>query len=165
MNVHAPFYDSYVSRTAETGIVPAMKENLLAFEELFSGVDNAKAAYRYADGKWSIRELVGHLIDTERVFGYRAMSIARGEKKDLIGFDEDQYVSSSNAHERGIESLLEEFRAVRMSTIMLFQSFSDNHFNLLGSMNGDKASVQSIGRIVIGHCKHHMEVISDRYLD
>jgi uncharacterized damage-inducible protein DinB len=119
--------------------------------------------FRYASGKWSLREILGHIIDAERVFTYRAMSIARGEKQALPGYEENDYAENSNADDRSISSLWEEYEFLRKSTIIMFQSFDKDMMSTVGTMSGSTFSVNSIGRIITGHCRHHLHVIKDRY--
>ena len=164
MNVHPEFYNPYLEKVPDQDVIKALKSNMQACGEIYSNVDEEKSTYRYAEGKWSLRELLGHIIDAERVFSYRAMCFARADKTPLPGFDENDYASRSNAHLRSMKSLKEEFMTLRLSTIQLFSSFSDAQLSEVGTMSGNQASVHAIGRIIAGHCAHHLEVIQERYL-
>src|SRR5690606_27112498 len=123
-----------------------------------------KLDYRYAQDKWTIKEILLHLIDTERVFAYRAMCIARKDLTELPGFDQDAFVVHSHANERSVESLLSEYRNVRMATVSLFDSFDLRGLEQIGVANGSDLSVRAIVFIIIGHENHHLQIIKERYL-
>ncbi len=163
MDVHGEFYNSYVEGVSRTCIAESLEKGLNDFNQFLSRVDEEKSIFRYAPEKWSIREVIGHIIDTERVFAFRAMSFARGEKQALPGYEENEYGDSSNAHTRVVCDLVDEFRYLRRASISMFSSFSDDQLNQIGIMSGTKASVRSIGRIMVGHPRHHLKVLEDRY--
>jgi uncharacterized damage-inducible protein DinB len=123
-----------------------------------------KFDYQYAEGKWTIKEIIQHLIDSERVFSYRALRISRNDKTPLPGFDENDYVANSNGKERSLQSLLTEMAVVRQSTLSLFNSFSHEQLTKIGNASNREVSVRAIGFIIIGHQKHHQKVFSERYL-
>lgn len=120
-------------------------------------------AYRYESNKWTPKEILQHIIDAERVFAYRALSISRLEKNTLLGFDENAYTKNSHANNRNIESLLKEFRSVRQSTTLLFESFNKNMLHETGICFQTKISALAIGFVIIGHAKHHFNVLNERY--
>ena len=120
--------------------------------------------YRYAPGKWSIAELLLHIIDAERVFQYRALRIGRGDRTDLPGFDQDLFVNNSEAAHRTLDSLREEYNAVRLSSLLLFQSFTKVQLLSEGSADGQGVSVRALGFMICGHQKHHEEILKSRYL-
>lgn len=119
--------------------------------------------FAYAAGKWTLKELLQHVTDTERVFIYRAMCVARGEKQSLPGFDEDMYAANSNANARSWKSLAEEFLAVRQSSRLLFESFTEEMLNQSGTANNRPIHVNAIGFILVGHALHHMHIARERY--
>lgn len=164
MDVHDDYNEKYVASVPRTQIHIALSEGMAKVDSVFNQIDEQRSMYRYATGKWSIREVLGHILDTERVFSFRAMSIARGESQKLPGFDENHYAQVSNAHSRGLEDLLGEFRSLRRANIYLFASFGEDELNRIGHMSGAEASVRSIGRIMVGHCTHHLTVIEKLYL-
>jgi hypothetical protein len=123
-----------------------------------------KFDFRYAEGKWTIKDIIQHLIDAERVFSYRAMRISRNDKTPLPGFEENDYVENTNANGRSIQDLLTELSAVRQSTLLLFKSFSEEQFGRIGVASNADVSVRAIGFIIIGHQKHHQKVFQERYL-
>lgn len=132
--------------------------------ELLSNIYSEKQMFQYAEGKWTIKEIVQHLIDTERVFNYRALRISRKDSIDLAGFDEKYFVTNPNANERVYNDLVEEFSIIRKSTILLYQSFSENTLLEKGKVSGNIMSVRVLSFIASGHVLHHLNVINHRYL-
>lgn len=163
MNVHGEFYNPYVEGIPEDGFIEALERNRDDCLALFARVDEEKSKFRYAEGKWSIREVLGHISDGERVFAYRALCFARGEKQSLPGYEENDYADESNAHERSWKELVKEFEVLRESTIILFKGLSGESIDKIGTMNESKASVRSIGRIIAGHSDHHLRTLKERY--
>jgi uncharacterized damage-inducible protein DinB len=123
-----------------------------------------KFDYRYAEGKWTIKEIIQHIIDTERIFSYRALRISRNDKTPLPGFEENDYVDNTDANKRGLQELLTELSAVRHATLLLFKSFSEEQLARIGIASENEISVRAIGFIIIGHQKHHQKVFEERYL-
>lgn len=120
--------------------------------------------YAYAPGKWTIKELIGHLIDTERILVYRLMSFSRGESQMLPNYDEDHFVANAESHLRILEEMAEEFRLLRKSNMYLFKSLSDNQLDKIGASSGNQTSVRSLVFVCAGHIIHHVNVIKERYL-
>ncbi|NNC82345.1 MAG: DinB family protein [Flavobacteriales bacterium] len=164
MDVHEEFYSPYLAKVPEQGLMQAFRTNMEDCLQLFNGLDEEQSLFRYAEGKWSIREILGHLTDAERVFAYRAMAFARGEVQALPGYDENLYAKKSNAHERSLKDHISEFESVRRSTILLFEGFDPLMFSITGTMSGHSTSVQNIGRMIVGHCMHHLEVLKELYV-
>ncbi|WP_375238678.1 DinB family protein [Aurantibacter sp.] len=133
--------------------------------EFFLSIPVAKHEYRYKNGKWTIKELLSHLIDTERIFNYRALRIARNDKTPMEGFNENDYAVHSFANSRSMESLIEEYKAVKLATIALFNNFSPEVLRQVGVASGHNVSVRAIGFIISGHEIHHVNVIKERYLE
>ena len=123
-----------------------------------------KWSFSYAEGKWTIKEILLHLIDAERVFAYRTLCVSRKEELELPGFDHDEYLKNSNAKSRSHESLIEEYEAVRKASISLFKSFDEETLSYLGVANGSAISVKGLAYIIAGHELHHNSVIKERYL-
>jgi hypothetical protein len=123
-----------------------------------------KFDYRYAEGKWTIKEIIQHIIDTERIFAYRALRISRNDQTPLPGFDENDFANNTAAQTRGLQDLLTEFSAVRHSNLLLFKSFSDEQLLQVGIASEHSISVRAIGFILIGHQKYHQKVFEERYL-
>jgi hypothetical protein len=160
---HPPFYETYVKLVPEVDLTLAMDGSLAALRADLERIDPSKADYAYAPGKWTVKGVLRHAIDTERIFAYRALCIARGETKPLPGFDEQQYAAMADLSGVTLRSLKEEMLAVRISTGMLFGSFSDTERKRTGTANEDRISVEALGYILIGHWRHHMHILSDRY--
>ena len=160
---YAPYYQGYVARVTEDEILPVLRSQLDTLDVLLNRVAPEHETFRYAEGKWSIREVIGHLIDTERVFGYRAFSIARGEQKNLPGFDENEYMLSAPYDRIDLEDLLSELRLVRLSNIAMLRNLNDEAWLRTGIANDSPVSVRALAFIMAGHARHHMGVLSQRY--
>jgi len=141
-----------------------LEENLATTSAYMSALPAEKLTYRYAEGKWTIKEILAHLIDDERIFSYRALRFARNDQTELPGFDQDAYARYSGANERGIEDLLTEFAAVRRSTIALFDSFDDEALLRSGVASGNIMSVRAAAYHIAGHEMRHVNIIKERYL-
>jgi hypothetical protein len=124
-----------------------------------------KFDYRYAEGKWTIKEIIQHLIDCERIFSYRALRFSRNDKTPLPGFDEDSYNENTAGNLRSLQDLLTELAVVRQSTLSLFKSFSQEQLLRIGNASDKEISVRAIGFIILGHQKHHQHIFQQRYLD
>jgi hypothetical protein len=161
---YAPAFEGYVSLVPEADIMASLARQKTEFAEALSPVRGAAESYRYADGKWTIREVVGHVIDCERVFGYRALCIARGETASLPGFDENTYAAHAPYGDYPLGDLLEEFALVREGHLFLFRHLSREAWLRVGSANSKPASVRAIAYIIVGHVRHHLGVLSRRYL-
>lgn len=160
-----PYYGRYINKLSNSidireGFVIG-KTNVLQF---FQDIPKEKLDYRYAKGKWSVKEILQHLIDTERIFMHRCFRIARNDKTSLAGFDQNIYVEPSNASGKLIEDLINEFKAVRESSISLLNSLSDNHLKYVADANGADMSARAAAFTIIGHEVWHMEVIKEKYL-
>ncbi len=161
---YAPYFHTYISKVAANNLLQALadsRDKTLAF---FRSLPEEKWEFRYAPGKWTIKEVVQHLIDCERVFVYRALSIARGEKTSLPGFDENEYARNGNANQLSSQALLAEYESVRRATLSLFENMSDEASKKTGQANNKPASARALGFCIAGHEQHHVEVIAERYL-
>lgn len=161
---YAPDYQNYVAQVSENDILPVLRSQLDALDVLLNRVTADRETYRYAEGKWSIREIVGHLIDGERVFGYRALCIARGEKQSLPGFDQEEYMTTAPYNHISLEDLLSEFRLVRQSNIAMFRTLDADAWSRSGTANDNPVTVRALAFIIAGHVRHHMNVLRERYL-
>lgn len=163
-NEFAPYYANYIKLVPDQDIVKGLnvqKEELIHF---FKSIPTFKQEYSYADGKWTIKDILLHLIDAERVFAYRALRIARNDMTALPGFEEDDYVVFANANQREFEILLQEYKLVREASIALFESFDNESLLRIGTASDNSVSVRAIGYIILGHELHHKNVILQRYL-
>jgi hypothetical protein len=161
---YAPYYEKYVSLVAPGDITAILTRQLDATLELLRGIDESRAGNSYAEGKWSIKELIGHLIDTERIFSYRALRFARNDQTPLSGFEQDDYVRGANFDEQSLADLAIEFEYVRRSNIQLYKSLNEAAWSRRGPANGIEVSVRALAFITAGHEAHHVEVLKTRYL-
>ena len=159
-----PYYDTYISKVGTQSLKEGLKESGQKTYDFLNSISEEKYNYAYADGKWTIKELVQHIIDVERVFMYRALRIARQDKTPSPSFDENDYASNSDANRRTKEDLIGEYKAVRNSTIILFNSFTDKMLLSKGIASDSPLSVRASGFITIGHEIHHCNIIKERYL-
>ena len=157
------FYKNYVKTLEETDMLQALRKSGNRVQELVHAIPPAKADFRYDEGKWTIREVLCHLIDAERIFSYRALRFARHDKTPLAGFDETAYTPESNAAGRSLQSIASEMIHLRASTIDLFSGFSPEMLARKGTANDQEFSVASQGFIIAGHETHHMHILQDRY--
>jgi uncharacterized damage-inducible protein DinB len=163
-NEYAPFYASYIKALGKVELFEVLATSS---EELITSLQNLseeKLVFRYEEGKWTIKELIQHIIDAERVLSYRALRFSRNDATDLPGFDEDWYVANSNGNDRNLSDLLNEFSHLRNATIALFKSFTSEMFLMTGSANNSDMSVRALGFIIAGHQIHHLNIIKERYL-
>jgi hypothetical protein len=160
----ASYYAEYINLIPEgADVFECMEDNMMDLQDLILSLPKKKLEYRYAEGKWTIKEIIQHLIDAERIFCYRALCIARLDKTHLPVFDENDYVANSHANSREIDSLLDEFDKVRDCTITLFNSFDKGVYKNMGTSNNHPLSVRALAYIIAGHEMHHMKIIEDRY--
>src|SRR5580765_2110809 len=160
---YAPDYQGYVAHVTEDEILPVLRSQIDELDVLLGRVAPEHETFRYAEGKWSIREIVGHLIDGERVFGYRVFCIACGEQQNLPGFDQDDYMVTSPYDHIELEDLLSEFRLLRLSTIAVLRNLDPGAWVRSGTANNVPVSVRALAYIIAGHVRHHMSVLSERY--
>ena len=161
---YAPFYAGYVAAVPESDIVAVLRESGREIATALAAIPESQGGHRYAAGKWSVREVVGHLIDAERIFGYRALRLARADATPLPGFEENDYVRAAQSDARTLADLVGELRAVRESTVHLFASFPDAAWARRGVVNGREISVRALAFITAGHARHHLAVLRERYL-
>lgn len=153
---------NYISKV-EGNPLEILEEQVSDFPSFLSSIAD-KADYAYAPGKWTIKELLGHIIDTERILVYRLLCFARGEKAPLPGFDEDDYVANAHFADRSLESLIEEFILLRKANLYLFKSLNEDDLNKMGNGNGKNITVRALVFVLAGHIIHHTRVIKERYL-
>lgn len=161
---YAPYYERYVSLVKERDVIATLAEQMEETLRLLRGIDEERAAYRYAEGKWSIKELVGHVIDAERIFAYRALRFARGDETPLEGFDQDPYIRGASFDAYPLEELAREFELVRGANILFFKHLSADAWQRRGVASDAEVTVRALAFIMAGHEKHHMEILRTRYL-
>ncbi|MBK9478579.1 MAG: DinB family protein [Bacteroidetes bacterium] len=162
---YAPYYKNYIDLVKVDNPIKALEDQIIAMQAFLSEIPEDRESYRYAANKWSIKEIIGHLIDTERIFGYRALCIARKDKTSFPGYDENAYVAAANFDSRSFYDLVHEFSIVRESHLALFKSFAPEAFSEMGTANQQPVSVRAILFIMAGHEIHHLKVIRERYLN
>ncbi|MDX6746230.1 DinB family protein [Polaribacter sp. PL03] len=163
---YAPYFEQYIQLVSveEKSITENLDSSQKEFESILKDVPKEKHSFSYAEGKWTLKEVIQHIIDTERVFCYRALSFARNDKTSLPGMDQDFYVENDNANQRDYNDLIEEMSALRKSTIQLYKSFSDEALLRIGIASNNEMSVRALGYLSSGHQKHHLNIIRERYL-
>ena len=161
---YSTYYENYIKLIEGDDILKILNEQSKKTQDILNSFSEHRGNFRYADRKWTIKEVVGHLLDTERVFAYRALCIARGEKKTLPGFDQDDYVSGGNFNRRELFDLNYEFRLLRESNLLLFRSFTPEMLKLKGFANESSVTVFAILFIIAGHEKHHMNILREKYM-
>ena len=159
-----PYYKRYLDLVENIPLLDSLIKGLENIQSFFESLPNEKHSYRYAEGKWTPKDILQHIIDTERVFAYRALYFARTNNAELKGFDENIFADNALANNRSIEELLTEHRAVRDATIFLFKNFNLKQLKQIGMANGSKMSVAALGFVICGHEMHHCNIINERYL-
>lgn len=160
-----PYYGTYIKKTTGLTLREGLKHSGDKTIAFLQSIPKDKLEYSYAEGKWTVKEVIQHIMDTERIFAYRALRIARQDQTPLPGFDQDNYIKPSQANKRSIEDIINEFKAIKMATVALFDSFSDEMLLSKGIASNSSVSVRAIGFIIMGHEIHHCEVIKERYLN
>lgn len=160
---YAPFYAGYVARVPEGDVVEILARQLGEVSAFLRGLSD-RADFRYAPEKWSVKEVIGHLCDAERIFAYRALRIARGDETPLPGWEENGYVETGGFAARTLESLVEEWAEVRRSTVTLFRHLPPEAWTRGGTANGVRVSVRALAYITAGHTGHHLHILRTRYL-
>lgn len=163
-NEYDAYYEQYVSLVPEDRIVPVLEAQPGELEALFADVAEERGTFAYAEGKWTIKELLGHLIDGERIFAYRALRISRGDKTPIEGFEQDGYIENAFANERSFDDLLHEFSIVREANVMMFGHLKKDAWARTGTANDVEISVRALAWIMAGHVRHHAAILNERYL-
>jgi uncharacterized damage-inducible protein DinB len=162
--IPADFYQSYIDLIKDNDFREAIRKNTKQFRRVMKRIPRKKYDYSYAEGKWSVRQMLQHIIDAERVFAYRALRLSRMDSTPLPGWDETAWAKHDGAAERRWKDLLEEFRAVRESTQYLFDSLSDTQLRFVGTVRERPLNAFTIGFVLPGHVAHHMRILEERYL-
>ncbi|MGV3631478.1 MAG: DinB family protein [Bacteroidota bacterium] len=158
------YFVYYTGLVQENDLIEALAESREATVELFSSIPVEKEDFAYAPGKWTVKQMLSHLIDTERVFAYRALRFSRHDSTELPGYDENLFARNSNTENLMLERLLEEYRCVRKSTLSLFETMSDEMLDFQGTANKMSCSARALGYMIAGHEIHHCNVLKERYL-
>lgn len=160
---YAEYYAGYVSLVPEDDILGVIEAQASETQKLLAPIDETRAAYRYAEGKWSIKEVVGHLTDAERVFGYRALVIARGDTQPLPGFDENEYVRTAGFDGWRWSDLVEEYALARRTNVLFFRNLAEEAWDRRGNANNSEITVRALAWIIAGHERHHANILRERY--
>jgi uncharacterized damage-inducible protein DinB len=158
-------FRDYFAKSGDEELFTAFQNQEEELNDLLNSISEKKSNYRYAEGKWTLKELLQHLIDTERIFAYRSLAFARHDPNTLPSFDENLYADMSNANDRTWEGLVKEFMVSRKSIVLLFDSFSEDALSAVGNASNYSAGVTTMGFVTIGHANHHISIIKERYLD
>jgi uncharacterized damage-inducible protein DinB len=162
---YVPYYDRYISLVPDGDIVEILRTQIAETLSLLRSIPEERASHRYAPGKWSIKEVVGHVSDAERIFAYRALRIARADATPLPGFDENAYVPAGNFESRTLASMANELEAVRRASIAFFETLDVDAAARRGTANNAEVSARALAYIVAGHERHHVNILKDRYLE
>ena len=160
---YAPHFDTYLKNVPEDDALVAIEAQSAETQKLLSGLDEARAAHRYAEGKWSIKEVIGHLIDGERIFSYRALAISRGDQQPLPSWDENEYIATANYDSWSIGDLVEQFAQLRRANIVLFRNMPAEAWTRRGTASGRAISVRALAGVIVGHERHHVRILRERY--
>ena len=161
---YAAYYEKYVSLISATDIVSALEGQRLAMTQLLGARSEREGNFRYAPDKWTLKEVIGHVADTERVFAYRSLRIARADQTPIEGFEQDDYVRNGAFSERTLADLSEEFAHVRNASLALFRSLPDQAWTRRGVANKNEVSVRALAYIIAGHEVHHRRILEEKYL-
>lgn len=162
---YAPYYDRYISLVKGDNVLNVLDEQRRQFLLLLSGRDEADGNFRYAPGKWTVKELIGHLNDAERIFAYRALRIARGDQTPIEGFEQDDYVRNTDFNALSLEDLVEDYIAVRRATLTLLRSLPAEAWSRTGTASNNPVSVHALAYLIAGHELHHRRILEERYFE
>ncbi len=162
---NSSYFAEYLNFGPEDHLLDILKSQHTDLLEICQNLTKGQETFAYAPGKWSLQQLLGHIIDTERIFSYRALAISRGERQSLPSFDENEYLLHAQYESQDFADILAQYRHVRQATMSLIESFSTSQANQLGNANGQSVSVRALAWMIAGHEKHHIQVIKERYLN
>jgi uncharacterized damage-inducible protein DinB len=161
---HPAYFKNYLSYLSDGPVLEIWENYLPATLAFWRSISEAESNYAYAEGKWTIKEMLLHIIDTDRIFAYRALAIARGEKQALPSYDQDLYVANSDANRRPYQEILKEYESVKIANLSLLQSFNERQWQASGMMADAETSVLALAYVMPGHDLHHIEICKSRYL-
>lgn len=160
---YAPYYELYIQHVKHLSVMESLKHDWSTIRKMFVAVDDAQGLHRYAPDKWSIKEVILHCIDSERIFAYRALRFMRGDSTALPGYDHEAYAAVSRADERTMHDLNKEWKSVRLATKSLFSHCDEAELSKHGMANENKVTVRALAYIIAGHNMHHMQILRERY--
>jgi uncharacterized damage-inducible protein DinB len=159
----APYYQNYID-TVDDDVIDALETQASAFADFINAIPEEKADFAYDEGKWTIKELLGHVIDTERIMTYRAVRFSRNDTTPLPGFEENFYVDHAHFNDRTLSGLAEEFNLLRRANLHFFRSLNEDEIGRAGTANGKQMTVRALLFVLAGHVNHHRRIITERYL-
>ena len=163
-NEYFEYYDTYVSKVESDDVLPVLEKQTAELRQLFADIPEEKGSFSYADGKWTVKELLSHIIDGERIFAYRILRISRGDATPIEGFEHNGYIENSNANNRCISDLIEEFDLQRRANLLMLKNISDEDSRRMGTASEKPVSVRALAFISAGHVTHHIGILKERYL-
>jgi len=163
-NEYAGNFGTYIKQAGDGLLIEELEISLHEFIRFVQNIPMDKFDYRYAEGKWTIKDIIQHLMDSERIFAYRALRFSRNDQTPLASFEEDDYANNTDSNKRSIQELLTEFSALRHSTLLFYKSLSEEQLKRIGTASNNQISVRALGFVIIGHQKHHQKVFEERYL-
>jgi uncharacterized damage-inducible protein DinB len=161
---NAHYFAEYLQFDIHANLLEVFDQQTMHILAIYESLTEQEADYAYAAGKWSLKQLLGHIVDSERIFAYRALAISRGEIQSLPGFDENEYMDQAGYENQSAEEVLLQYKTTRAATIALIQSFTLTQGNAMGIANGHKISTRALSWMIAGHEKHHLSIIKERYL-
>jgi uncharacterized damage-inducible protein DinB len=161
---HIPYFAYYINLVKDDNCIKVLENQIIDMQLICSQIPEDFEEYRYKEGKWNIKEVLGHITDTERIFGYRAMAFVRNDKTNLPGYDEDAYVNHANFSTRKLSNIVHEFSLIRESNLALFKTFSEEQLNITGTANGNNITVRALLFVMAGHVSHHIQFLRKNYL-
>jgi hypothetical protein len=159
-----PYYERYISLVADTDIIGVLGAQPTLLQDMFTAMPEEKGDFRYAEGKWSIKELLGHLIDGERMFAYRTFRISRGDETPIEGFEQDGYIENAHSNDRSFADIFDEFSLLRRANMIFLKNLDAAAWLRVGTANNVKISVRALVYIMAGHIEHHLQILKERYL-
>lgn len=162
-NDSSPAFAAYIALVPEDDVLSAIEQQSSLTQKFLSGLDETRAAFRYEEGKWSVKEVIGHVVDSERIIGWRALAIARGETQPLPGYEEDDYVRNANFDAWRLGDLAESYALVRRANIVFFRNLPEEAWDRRGTANGSAVTVRALAWIIVGHERHHLNTLRERY--
>ena len=163
-NEYNEFYRGYVDSIEDSDVLVCLKKQLKSIPDVLWKIPEEKQKYAYDMGKWTVKQVLQHINDVERVFTYRALSFARGDKQDMPGMDQDLFMDNINTSKRDFTKMIDEFVSLRVATICLFEDLTEEQLTLFGTASGFPVSVRALAALTAGHAQHHMNILKERYL-
>jgi hypothetical protein len=157
------YYLNYINKINDEDIIDVLKSQPGELVHLLSSFNEEDGCFSYAQGKWTVKEVLGHIVDVERIFSYRVLCISRGDKTAIPGFDQDPYVEHGNFNSRTLQSLIDEFTYLRKSFLLLIENFTEEICDIVGTANNQSVTVRALIFVMAGHFRHHFEVLKERY--